>query len=100
MRKVNLKPNSWEQSATDRVAYIGGFGTHAKPAVDVIPNVKVWNNVWLSDADIGKGTEKQKGRWKQEVSFQSTFTLSCPPSFTSDIMDVSVSTRSLCLVGD
>ena len=91
MRKITLNANGWTEGGLDRVAYLGGLGSHIKPGTADTPTIKVWDNVWLSNGELEKGGEKQKGRWKQEVNFQSSFTLNCSPSFTSGIMSVGVS---------
>lgn len=67
------------------VAHLGGFG-HESGQARVDTDLK--GPVWIP----GHGNEKkQLGSWKQEVTFQSTFELTCPPTFSSSTMSVNVS---------
>ena len=71
------------------MVYLGGLGPDSNPAeyaalgLVVQPNEKTW----VPDADNEK---KQTGSWKQEVSFKSTFTLTCAPTFITETMKVNV----------
>ncbi|PSR70565.1 hypothetical protein PHLCEN_2v13604 [Hermanssonia centrifuga] len=72
------------------VAHLGGFDVKARssdtPTTPV--EVEVMDNVWIPAA---LGNEKdQRGSWKQEVNFRSSFTLKCPPAFSMTTMTVHV----------
>ena len=94
VRRVFIHAQSWRESGTDRMVYLGGLGPDSKPAEYAALGLVVqpMEKTWIPD---GGDEKKQKGSWKQEVNYQSTFTLTCPPSFVTGTMRVEV--RSLII---
>ena len=74
---------------------LGGFGGQRIPGFE--PQVELADVVWIPVEGRSKtGSEKQKGQWKQEVTFRSAFTLRCPPSFDTSTMVLRVSRLHRC----
>ena len=88
-RNVVVNVHTWRESGTDKLAYLGGLSPTSNPlelqavGLEVVPAAKEW----IPDNGDEK---KQKGTWKQEVEFRSTFTLNCPPSFSAQTMSIEV----------
>lgn len=89
-RKVHLSAYPISASSSEHfVCYVGGLGPDLPDAVYKTVQVEAMEKVWIP---CGHGDEKggQKGQWKQEVTFRSFIRLSCPPSFGTTTMGVSV----------
>ena len=83
--RAGHREERWREPA----GLLAGFGkTTGKDAESTVPSVEVLDKVWIPAE--GSNEKSQKGSWKQQVVFTSTFTLKCPPSFTSKIMDLEV----------
>lgn len=95
MQVVNLKADAWSNTA-DRVfcGHLGGMAARKGPAfyegVEVLRTAKVW--IPLSE---GHDEKKSRGQWKQEVTFTSSFTLTCPPGFETETLTVKVCTTEI-----
>lgn len=90
VRYVKLRARSWTEDGHDQIASLGGLGDDAhiaRHAVLVDDREKVWAPLPGQDTVEEK---KQKGSWKQQVTFRSSLSLACPPSFQSENMSVSV----------
>ncbi len=90
VRHVTLRENSWTSYDDDPVNGIGGFSP-APPDDQTLwyeqVQVDAPEKVWLPDL----GDEKEnRGSWKQQVNFKSSFTLTCPPTFSSETMSFTV----------
>ena len=89
-RQVMIRTHSWTEYGNNTVAVLGGFSPSA-PANQ--PNwydqvqVETTENVWLPDLGDEK---KNRGSWKQQITFRSNFTLTCPPTFSSNTMSILV----------
>ena len=87
---INIHALSHSTSSSDQfVAYLGGLGPDLP--VKFYENVRFehMDKVWIPSHD-SHDEKKQKGQWKQEVTFKSSFVLSCAPSFDSQTMSVRV----------
>lgn len=83
---VWIKARSWHTTRHDNwVTQLGGLNSGDPSAVALV-SVDAPKKVWIPD-----GEKSEKGRWKQEVVFRSSFQLSCAPTFSSETMIVSVS---------
>lgn len=92
MRKVEIHAQGWKEKESQKVAFLGGLGSDSGGHSEDAPRVEVFDGVWIPDTGHGKHDEKRhKGSWRQEARFKSTFVLTCPPSFTSKTLSVSVS---------
>ena len=91
MRRVGVCANGPKEWGTEKMSYLGGMGPKSNIAEHTLHGlvVRPKSKAWIPE---GGDKKKQKGKWKQEVSFQSTFTLTCPPSFDTDTMSVEVRT--------
>ena len=92
---VFLKAGNWIEYGTEEIASLGGFGTSANASESrgiTIPRIHVTEQSWIPELGLsGKSDEKkQKGVWKQEASYTSTFQITCPPTFDSAGIDVRV----------
>lgn len=85
-----VRTRSWTEYADDKVADLGGLSPEP-PASQTLwyeqVQVDTPEKVWLPDLGDEK---KNKGAWKQQVTFKSSFTLTCPPTFSSETMSVNV----------
>lgn len=85
MRNVWIKANHQDgESFGTLVDHLGGFGPEDNTESRI--QIEVKKNVWIPNAE-----EKDHGFWKQEVTFSSTFTVQCAPTFQSSTMAVNVS---------
>lgn len=89
-RVVHVQALNWNRTSSHQfVTFLGGMANDKSDVfykdVQVIPTEKVW--IPSQDAHDEK---KHKGQWKQEVTFKSFISLSCPPTFSSQIMSVQV----------
>ena len=93
-RRVQISAGGPHESAIEKMTYLGGLGPKSNPAEQASLGLVVqpMEKTWIPD---GGDEKKQKGSWKQEVNYQSTFTLTCPPSFVTETMRVEV--RSLII---
>ena len=90
-RRVHISTYQLAATSADHfVSYIGGLGTGLSEVVYNNVQVDVVDNVWIPSVGGDEKTQ-QKGQWKQEVTFRSSFVLNCPPSFSTDTMTVEVS---------
>lgn len=87
--RITVRAGMREERWREEVGMLGGLGRPDAPAVlDETPHVEVHDKVWIP-AD-GSDEKSQKGAWKQQVTFTSSFTLRCPPSFTLRTIDLDV----------
>ena len=94
LRQVMVRTNQWTASGSETVLDLGGFGRSGPLAGGGIgPRVDVMDKVWIPEggADGKTDEKKQKGRWKQEVTFTSTFVITCSPTFVCPTLNNSVS---------
>ncbi|PSR74839.1 hypothetical protein PHLCEN_2v9553 [Hermanssonia centrifuga] len=86
-RNVYVRTHNWATTSDGNpVAVLGGLApTAPNPKFYDHVQVEGMEKVWLPALGDEK---KQKGSWKQEVTFRSTFMLTCPPSFESPSMVV------------
>ena len=87
VRNVVVRASTWKDGGNDKLQYLGGLGPTSTPAESQALQVVPAEKTWISDSK----DEKQKGQWKQEVEFSSTFTLSCSPTFSTQTMTAGVS---------
>ena len=96
VRQVSMVAGGWHETGTAKLADLGGFGPAApesSQAVIEVPHIQLADPVWIPERDSKSDEKKQKGTWKQEVGFTSSFKLTCPPSFVSRTMSVNVGAR-------
>ncbi|KAI0345935.1 hypothetical protein BDW22DRAFT_1353570 [Trametopsis cervina] len=85
-RNVYIRTGSWDSySEGGFIAYLGGMGPKSSSASQSAVQVEPMEKVWIP---LNGDEKKQKGCWKQEVTFKSTFQLSCPPAFDANTMKV------------
>lgn len=89
-RKVDVKALNYSASSSSHfVAHLGGMAEEKDNTfykdVQVLPTEKVW----IPSQDPHEA-HKHKGQWRQEVTFKSSFTLTCPPAFQTEILSVRV----------
>ena len=85
MRNVWIKANHEDvESFGTIVDHLGGFGPDDN--TDSPAHAEIKENLWVPDAD-----RRDHGSWKQEVTFSSSFTVQCAPTFQSSTMTVNVS---------
>ena len=97
MRKAEIKAQEWDENIEKKntmIGMLGGLGAASAIPSSHVPRIDVLDKVWLPDTGHGKYDEK-KGSWRQETSFKSSFVLTCPPSFTTKELSISVSVRRL-----
>ena len=70
------------------VSYVGGFGPDEDSRSLVHTELK--ENVWVPEPKSGR---RHLGVWKQEVTFRSSFSVQCAPTFESINMRVGVSAQ-------
>ena len=89
VRRVFISAQTDKETGTDKMMYLGGLGPDSKPAEHATLGliIQPMEKVWIPE---GGNEKKSKGVWKQEVNIQSTFTLTCPPSFAAETMRVDV----------
>ena len=81
---VWLKAKSWDTMRHGEfIAQLGGLGSQG-PSSGLV-QVNAADKVWIPDSE-----KTEDGKWKQEVTFKSSFQLNCAPSFNSETMTVSV----------
>lgn len=71
------------------LASLGGFGSSADPQYYDNVQIETSDKVWIPSRD-SHDEKKHKGQWKQEVTFKSSFTLSQPPCFKIQILELRV----------
>ena len=89
---ASFRADAWAAAINgNAVAHLGGLGssgtTNQVTNVDPV-NVQTADAVWIPAEEDKKD---DRGRWKQEVVFRSTFFLNCAPSFESATLNVKVS---------
>ena len=82
MREVVVAAEPWTVDGVETVGILGGFGSLGSE-LRAITDVK--EIAWIAEAGIYEESDekKQKGRYKQEVTFTSTFEMTCPPTLES-----------------
>lgn len=84
-RDVFIRATNWSAASIDTfLCDVAGFGKSPRHGVDVQRVEKVWIPFFGDE-------KKQKGSWKQEVTFKSILFLTCPPTFSSPLIRVVVS---------
>ena len=90
VRIVDIHARAFQVTGNDKLGILGGLGDAPEHTIEA-PQMDVLDRVWIPVPEDGGVDEKnRKGSWKQEVTFRSTFSLSCSPSFTSRTMSVKV----------
>lgn len=86
VRDVYIVAGNW--TATSNDVYVCDVGGCGQSAARGGAEIEIMDKVWLPAYGDEK---KQKGSWKQEINFRSQMYLTCPPSFVSPLVRLSVS---------
>ncbi|KAJ3558004.1 hypothetical protein NM688_g1165 [Phlebia brevispora] len=85
-RAVMVRTHSWSENGRDTVAAIGGLSPESSdPHFYDEVQIEGVEKTWIPSYGDEK---KNKGSWRQEVNFKSTFKLNCPPAFQSPTMGI------------
>lgn len=85
-----FRANNWSNHGYSSINSLGGLSPtppNDQPLRYEQVQVNAPEKVWLPDLGDEK---KSKGSWKQQVTVKSSFTLTCPPAFSSETMSVTV----------
>lgn len=98
-RVVWLRADKWTSTGTyPAVATLGNFGQRSDPELQADFKFESTDKVWIPLQNDPRDEMKQEGRWKQEVTLRSSFTLDQTPSFETDTLRVKVSISENVLV--
>lgn len=86
VRDVFITAATWSAASND--VFVCDVGCCGQSAIRKSADVEVMEKVWIPSLGDEK---KQRGSWKQEVNFKATIHLTCPPTFNSQLIRVSVS---------
>lgn len=89
--KVWTKAKSQTNNGTSNTGVFGGLGDCNYPRFYENIQVEPVQKVWIPSPEHGE--KAQKGRWKQEVLFRSSFLLRCAPSFSAETLRVEYRAR-------
>ena len=87
---VWLRAQSWDTTRQGIfITRLGGLGSGEKTTAFGLIHVDVLEKIWIPE-----GEKTENGKWKQEVTFKSSFQLNCAPGFSSETMTLSASLSS------